>query len=173
MPTHRTMMIREDKNKDKLRFNMDLLQERREVVAIRERNEASRVEDQGKLGPKWEGPYKVMEAYQNGSYKLQTMGGKECFPLWMSPSANGQETKKYYPERKTLRMSPNDNGQEMKKYSPENKTLQMSPNANGQEMKKYSLERKTLRMSPSANGQETKKYSLERKTLRMSPNANG
>ncbi|GJV58510.1 reverse transcriptase domain-containing protein [Tanacetum coccineum] len=35
------------------------------------RNKASRVEDQGKLGPKWEGPYRVTEAFENGSYKLQ------------------------------------------------------------------------------------------------------
>ncbi|GJX96063.1 reverse transcriptase domain-containing protein [Tanacetum coccineum] len=110
MPTHRTMMIREDENEDELRLNMDLLQERREAVAIREakyktkmeqyynqkvrptsfkpdeyvfqRNEANRVEDQGKLGPKWEGPYRVTEAYQNGSYKLQTMGGKEVPRTW-------------------------------------------------------------------------------------------
>ncbi|GJZ24386.1 reverse transcriptase domain-containing protein [Tanacetum coccineum] len=41
------------------------------------RNEASRVEDQGKLRPKWEGPYKVVEAYENGSYKLQTLEDKE------------------------------------------------------------------------------------------------
>nr|GEV90981.1 reverse transcriptase domain-containing protein [Tanacetum cinerariifolium] len=75
MPTHRTMMIREDENEDELRLNMDLLQERREVAIIREakyktkmeqyynqkvrpmsfksdeyvfqRNEASRAEDQG------------------------------------------------------------------------------------------------------------------------------
>ncbi|GJV32382.1 reverse transcriptase domain-containing protein [Tanacetum coccineum] len=74
MPTHRTMMIR----KEELRLNMDLLQERREAAAIREaKNDASRVEDQGKLGPKWEGPYMVTEAYQNGFYKLQTMGEKE------------------------------------------------------------------------------------------------
>ncbi|GKD93358.1 reverse transcriptase domain-containing protein [Tanacetum coccineum] len=80
MPTHRTMMIREDENENELRLNMDLLQERREAVAIRKakyktkmeqyynqkvrpmsfkpdeyvfrRNEANRVEDQGKLGPK-------------------------------------------------------------------------------------------------------------------------
>ncbi|GJW26923.1 DNA-directed DNA polymerase [Tanacetum coccineum] len=105
MPTYRTMMIREDENKDELRLNMDLLQERREATTIREakykakmeqyynqrvrlsslkpdeyvfwRNEASRVEDQGKLGPKWEGPYKVTEVYQNGSYKLQTIKGRE------------------------------------------------------------------------------------------------
>ncbi|GKC71013.1 hypothetical protein Tco_1116896 [Tanacetum coccineum] len=80
MPTHRTMMIREDENEDELRLNIDLLQERRETTAIKEakyktkmeqyynqklrlmlfkpneyvfrRNEASKVEDQGKLGPK-------------------------------------------------------------------------------------------------------------------------
>ncbi|GJY73084.1 hypothetical protein Tco_0477515 [Tanacetum coccineum] len=37
------------------------------------KNEASRVEDEGKLGPNWEGPYRVTEAFENGSYKLQTM----------------------------------------------------------------------------------------------------
>nr|GEY71792.1 reverse transcriptase domain-containing protein [Tanacetum cinerariifolium] len=110
MPTRRTMMIREDENEDELRLNMDLLQERREVAIIREakyktkmeqyynqkvrpmsfkpdeyvfqRNEASRVEDQGKLGPKWEGPYRVTEAYHNGSYKLQTMRGKDVPRTW-------------------------------------------------------------------------------------------
>nr|GEV94061.1 hypothetical protein [Tanacetum cinerariifolium] len=87
MPTHRTMMIREDENEDELRLNMDLLQEKREAATIREakykakmeqyynrrvklvsfkpgeyvfcRNEANKVKDHGKLGPKWEGPYKV------------------------------------------------------------------------------------------------------------------
>ncbi|PWA76839.1 reverse transcriptase domain-containing protein [Artemisia annua] len=46
------------------------------------RNEASRVEDQGKLGPKWEGPYRVTEAYQNGSYKLYTMDDQEVPRKW-------------------------------------------------------------------------------------------
>ncbi|GKE94121.1 hypothetical protein Tco_1578976, partial [Tanacetum coccineum] len=41
--------------------------------ALVERNKSSRVEDQGKLGTKWEGPYRVREAYHNGSYKLRTM----------------------------------------------------------------------------------------------------
>ncbi|GJU00062.1 reverse transcriptase domain-containing protein [Tanacetum coccineum] len=35
MPTHRIMMIREDKNEDELHLNIDLLQERREAAAIR------------------------------------------------------------------------------------------------------------------------------------------
>ncbi|GJZ40444.1 reverse transcriptase domain-containing protein [Tanacetum coccineum] len=75
LPTYRTMMIREGLNEEEIRLNLDLLTERRELAAIREA--ASRVEDQGKLGPKWEGPYMVAEAYQNGSYKLQTMEDKE------------------------------------------------------------------------------------------------
>ncbi|GKF79490.1 hypothetical protein Tco_0235058, partial [Tanacetum coccineum] len=36
MPTHRTMMIREGFYDVELRLNLDLLQERREMVAIRE-----------------------------------------------------------------------------------------------------------------------------------------
>ncbi|GKG25737.1 hypothetical protein Tco_0398883, partial [Tanacetum coccineum] len=99
-------MIREGYNEEEMRLNLDLFQERREAAAVREaryktkmqqkvrpagfrpgefvyrRNEASRVEDQGKLGPKWEGPYKVVEAYENGSYKLQTLEDKEVPRTW-------------------------------------------------------------------------------------------
>ncbi|GJX39250.1 reverse transcriptase domain-containing protein [Tanacetum coccineum] len=110
MPTYRTMMIREELNEEEIRLNLDLLTERRELAAIQEakykikleqyynkkvhltsfkpgefvfrKNEASRVENQGKLGPKWEGPYRVEEAYQNGSYKLQTMKDKEVPRTW-------------------------------------------------------------------------------------------
>ncbi|GJV13934.1 reverse transcriptase domain-containing protein [Tanacetum coccineum] len=84
MPTHRTMMIKVAKdNEEEIRLNLDLLTEKREAAAIREaRNEASRVEDLGKLGPKWEGPYLVIEAYGNGSYKLQTMEGREVPRTW-------------------------------------------------------------------------------------------
>ncbi|GJY85593.1 reverse transcriptase domain-containing protein [Tanacetum coccineum] len=102
MPTHRTMMIKEGNgNEEEMRLNLDLLTERREASVIREaqyktkveyyynkrvrpmsfkvgehvyrKNEASRVENLGKLGPKWEGLYLVVEAYQNGSYKLRIM----------------------------------------------------------------------------------------------------
>ncbi|GKA70151.1 reverse transcriptase domain-containing protein, partial [Tanacetum coccineum] len=110
MPTYITMMIREGFNEEEIRLNLDLLTERRELVAIREaryktkleqyynkkvhltsfkpgefvfrKSEASRVEDQGKLGPKWEGPYRVAEVYQNGSYKLKTMEDKEVPRTW-------------------------------------------------------------------------------------------
>ncbi|GJS24961.1 reverse transcriptase domain-containing protein [Tanacetum coccineum] len=110
IPTYRTLMIREEYNEEEMRLNLDLLHERRETTAVREaryktkmeqyynkkvrpagfrpgefvfrRNEASKVEDQGKLGPKWEGPYRVMEAYENGSYKLQTLEDKEVPRTW-------------------------------------------------------------------------------------------
>ncbi|GKE35308.1 reverse transcriptase domain-containing protein [Tanacetum coccineum] len=104
IPSYRTLMIREEYNEEEQRLNLDLLQERREATAICEakyktkmeqyynkkvrpasfrpgefvyrRNEASRMEDEGKLGPNWEGPYRVTEAFENGSYKLQTIEDK-------------------------------------------------------------------------------------------------
>nr|GEX79330.1 hypothetical protein [Tanacetum cinerariifolium] len=79
IPTYRTLMIRKGYNKEEMRLNLDLLQERRETTVIREaryktkmkqyynkkvrlsgfrlgefmfrRNKASTVEEQGKLGP--------------------------------------------------------------------------------------------------------------------------
>nr|GEU84081.1 reverse transcriptase domain-containing protein [Tanacetum cinerariifolium] len=44
MPTHKTMMIREDENEDELRLNMDLLQERKEAAAIREAKYKTKIE---------------------------------------------------------------------------------------------------------------------------------
>ncbi|GKC10583.1 reverse transcriptase domain-containing protein [Tanacetum coccineum] len=110
MPTHRTMMINEALNNDELRLNLDLLPERKEMAAIKEakykkkmeqqynkrvrpvsfrlgeyvyqRNEASRAENQGKLGPTWEGPYQILEAFQKGPYKLATMEGDEILRVW-------------------------------------------------------------------------------------------
>ncbi|GJR90066.1 hypothetical protein Tco_0214077 [Tanacetum coccineum] len=40
-------------------------------------NEASRKEETGKLGPKWEGPYKVTEALGDGAYKLRDQEGNQ------------------------------------------------------------------------------------------------
>ncbi|GKC54750.1 reverse transcriptase domain-containing protein [Tanacetum coccineum] len=110
IPSYRTLMIREEYNEEEQRLNLDLLQERREAAAIREakyktkmeqyynkrvrpagfrpgefvyrRNEASRIENEGKLGPNWEGPYRVTEAFENGSYKLQTMEDKVVPRTW-------------------------------------------------------------------------------------------
>nr|GEV21767.1 reverse transcriptase domain-containing protein [Tanacetum cinerariifolium] len=77
MPTLRTAEVDLAQNNEALEINLDLLEERREEAAIREKkyynskvqntsfkpgglvyrnNDASRAEDTGKLGPKWEGP---------------------------------------------------------------------------------------------------------------------
>ncbi|GJU58477.1 reverse transcriptase domain-containing protein, partial [Tanacetum coccineum] len=96
MPTYRTVVVDVVHNDEELRLNLDLLKGRRERAAIREAkaklkmtkyynamvrgvtfrpgdfvyrsNEASHVVDGGKLGLKWEGPYKVMEALGDGAY---------------------------------------------------------------------------------------------------------
>ncbi|GJT79210.1 reverse transcriptase domain-containing protein [Tanacetum coccineum] len=90
MPTLRTAKVDLVQNDEALEINLDLLEERREQAAIREakskakmeryynskvrstsfkpgdlvyrNNDASRAEDTGKLGPRWEGPYEVTEA---------------------------------------------------------------------------------------------------------------
>nr|GEY09109.1 reverse transcriptase domain-containing protein [Tanacetum cinerariifolium] len=99
MPTLRTAEVDMIKNDEALEINLDLLEEKREQAAIQEArskvvmekyynarvrntsfkpgdlvyrsNEASHEEDGGKLGPKWEGPYKVTEALEKGAYKLR------------------------------------------------------------------------------------------------------
>ena len=100
-------------------MNLDLLEERREIASIREAtykqklekyynsrvrpssfkpgeyvlrlNSASKAEYQGKLGPTWEGPYVVAEAYGNGAYKLATIFGEEVDRTW-----NGTNLRKFY-----------------------------------------------------------------------------
>nr|GEY11415.1 reverse transcriptase domain-containing protein [Tanacetum cinerariifolium] len=45
-------------------------------------NEASHVEDGGKLGPKWEGPYEVTEVLGKGAYKLRDRNGYTLPRTW-------------------------------------------------------------------------------------------
>ncbi|GKC00951.1 reverse transcriptase domain-containing protein [Tanacetum coccineum] len=76
-------------------INLDLLEERREEAAIREakrdlvyrNNDASRAEDTGKLGPKWEGPYEVKEALEKGAYKLRDLTESSSRALGMSATS--------------------------------------------------------------------------------------
>ena len=46
---------------------------------------------QGKLGPTWEGPYKVINYSRQGSYHLESMDGKKLLQPW-----NIEHLKKYY-----------------------------------------------------------------------------
>ncbi|XP_071687891.1 uncharacterized protein [Rutidosis leptorrhynchoides] len=54
-------------------------------------NEASRHEKQGNLGPRWEGPYKIIKANPNGSYTLTAPSGEEIPRTW-----NAMSLKKFY-----------------------------------------------------------------------------
>ena len=55
------------------------------------KNKAIRAQPQGKLGPVWEGPYRVVEANQNGAYALETMEGREIPRTW-----NARNLRKFY-----------------------------------------------------------------------------
>ncbi|GJV72026.1 reverse transcriptase domain-containing protein [Tanacetum coccineum] len=110
MPTIRIAEVDLVQNNEALEISLDLLEERREEAAIREakskakmekyynakvrntsfkpgdlvyrNNDASRAEDTGKLGPKWEGPYEVTEALGKGAYKLRDHDGKQLPRTW-------------------------------------------------------------------------------------------
>ncbi|GJY74267.1 reverse transcriptase domain-containing protein [Tanacetum coccineum] len=89
MPTIRTTKVDLVQNNEALEIDLDLLEERREEAAIREaknlvyrNNDASRAEDTGKLGPKWEGPYEVTEALGKGAYELRDRDGKQLLRTW-------------------------------------------------------------------------------------------
>nr|GEU82349.1 reverse transcriptase domain-containing protein [Tanacetum cinerariifolium] len=105
MPMLRTAEVYLVGNNEALKINLDLLEERRDEASIREakskakmekyynskvrntsfkpgdlvyrNNDASRAEDTGKLGPKWEGPYDITEALGKGAYKLRDRERKQ------------------------------------------------------------------------------------------------
>uniref|UniRef100_A0A2N9J3T5 Uncharacterized protein n=1 Tax=Fagus sylvatica TaxID=28930 RepID=A0A2N9J3T5_FAGSY len=66
MTGFRTAHYCEGKNEDLLRLNLNLIDKR----AIKD-------PFQGKLGPNWEGPYKVVQYFRKGTYHLEDMGGKK------------------------------------------------------------------------------------------------
>ncbi|XP_022007340.1 uncharacterized protein LOC110906528 [Helianthus annuus] len=108
-----------EENEHELRSNLDLLEERRNIAAIKEarykkkiekyynaraklykfkvgdyvlqNNDASRVEARGKLAPKWEGPYRIKEASDKGSYVLEKIDGTPVPRTW-----NGVHLKKCF-----------------------------------------------------------------------------
>ncbi|GKE99664.1 hypothetical protein Tco_0023015 [Tanacetum coccineum] len=110
MPTFRTAEVDVGENDEVMKINLELLEEKREQAAIREaknkrqmekyyndkvrntsfklgdlvyrNNEASHAKDTGKLGPKWEGSYEVIEALGKGPYRLKDRNGKELPRTW-------------------------------------------------------------------------------------------
>ncbi|XP_021985818.1 uncharacterized protein LOC110882015 [Helianthus annuus] len=118
IPTPRIQLSQQE-NERELRLNLDLIEERRELAAIREakykkelekhynskvketrfkvgeyvmrNNEASLAEGTGKLAPKWEGPYQIKTAGEDGAYTLIKMDGTSVPRTW-----NGVHLKKCY-----------------------------------------------------------------------------
>nr|GEW42255.1 reverse transcriptase domain-containing protein [Tanacetum cinerariifolium] len=110
MPTYRTTAMDVVNNDKELRLNLDLLEERQELAAMSEAksklkmmkyynsmvrgvafkprdfvyssNDASHAVADGKLGPKWEGPYEVTDALGNGAYKLRSIDGTVLPRTW-------------------------------------------------------------------------------------------
>nr|GEV30360.1 reverse transcriptase domain-containing protein [Tanacetum cinerariifolium] len=78
MPTYRTTVVDAAKAKSKMRKYYNA---RVRGVTFRpgdfvyHSNDTSHAVDGGKLGPKWEGPYEVMEALGDGAYKLRSTDG--------------------------------------------------------------------------------------------------
>nr|GEV58608.1 protein NYNRIN-like [Tanacetum cinerariifolium] len=98
------------KNDEDLGINLDLLEEKREQASIQEAkskakmekyynarvrntsfkprdlvyqsNEASHAKDEGKLGPKWEGPFEVTETLGKGAYRLNDRTGNVLPRTW-------------------------------------------------------------------------------------------
>nr|GEV12251.1 reverse transcriptase domain-containing protein [Tanacetum cinerariifolium] len=110
MPTYRTTVVDAMHNDEELRLHLDLLEERRERAVIRKAkaklkmtkyynarvrgvtfkpgdfvycsNDASHAVDEGKLGPKWEGPYEATKALGDGAFKLRSTDGTVLPRTW-------------------------------------------------------------------------------------------
>ncbi|GKF67079.1 reverse transcriptase domain-containing protein, partial [Tanacetum coccineum] len=119
MPSIRCAEVNQAENNKELLLNLDILEERREKAAVCEAknkakmekyynakvcstsfhrgdfvyrsNEASHAKESGILGPKWEGPYEVVEALGKGAYKLRNGSGDVLPRTW-----NVQDLKKCY-----------------------------------------------------------------------------
>uniref|UniRef100_A0A2N9H2R1 Uncharacterized protein n=1 Tax=Fagus sylvatica TaxID=28930 RepID=A0A2N9H2R1_FAGSY len=120
LPTTRTTEFDAEQNEDNLRKDLDLVEERRDMAAIRltsyqrqmkrgyDRNirprsfqindlvlrkvvTNTRNPSDGKLGPNWEGPYKVTSLAGVGAYRLEDMEGKSIPRPW-----NACNLRKYF-----------------------------------------------------------------------------
>ena len=106
MASHRVMKYQDEENGDQLRLNLDLLDEVRmnaEQRMMRYKNLMAKHYDtmvkprrfdigdlvlkkvslatknlaHGKLGPNWEGPYRVVNCKRQGSYYLEALDGRK------------------------------------------------------------------------------------------------
>ena len=120
MSSFRTLNFDKNNNEAELRLNLDLLDEKRERAEVRQaayKHQVAKYYNQrvkhrsffpgnlvfrkvtmstkepnaGKLGPTWEGPYKVVRVSRLGTYWLKDMSGKILPHQW-----HAKHLKKYY-----------------------------------------------------------------------------
>ncbi|GJV49524.1 reverse transcriptase domain-containing protein [Tanacetum coccineum] len=109
MPSLRYAEVDQVQNDEALILNLDMLEEKHEIAAIREakskarmentttprseynlqarnfvykRNEAIHAKEGGKLGSKWEGSYEVVEALGKGAYRIKNGSGDILSRTW-------------------------------------------------------------------------------------------
>ncbi|GFY86848.1 hypothetical protein Acr_05g0004870 [Actinidia rufa] len=120
MPSFRMLYFDKNGNEGELKLNLDLLDEKREStelsqaayknriakyynervkhrsflpgdLVLRRVTLSTRDPSAGKLGPTWEGPYKVIKVSRPGTYWLEDLNGKTLLHPW-----NAEHLKKYY-----------------------------------------------------------------------------
>ena len=60
-------------------------------LVLRKVMTATRDPSQGKLGPNWEGPYKIVDCHRKGTYYLETINGQKLHHQWST-----EHLRKYY-----------------------------------------------------------------------------
>lgn len=120
MASHRVMKYQDEENNEQIRLNLDLIDEVRmdaEQRVARCKNLMVRQHDtmvkprrfnigdlvlkkvslatknpaHGKLGPNWEGPYRVINFRRQGSYYLEALDGRKLEHPW-----NVEHLRRYY-----------------------------------------------------------------------------
>ena len=120
MANHKVMKYQDKDNEKQIRLSLDLIDEVRmdvEQRTVRYKNLMARQYDtmvnprcfnigdlvlkrvslatknptHGKLGPNWEGPYKVINCKRQGSYYLETLDGRKLEHPW-----NVEHLRRYY-----------------------------------------------------------------------------
>ena len=120
LTSHRVENYNKDKNEEALRLQLDLVDEVRATaehrlaqyqnlmakhynsnvrhkdfqvgdLVLRKVMGAAKDPSQGKLGPNWEGPYRIMSWQRKGTYHLETLDGRKLQHPW-----NTEHLRKYY-----------------------------------------------------------------------------
>ena len=121
LTTLRTLTYDDQRNEEQFRFNLDLIDEVRDIAEARMKKyqermaryynskvkprqfsvgdlvlqkvtSATKNPSEGKLGPNWEGLYKVIEIRRPGTYHLENTNGRRLPHPW-----NAEHLRKYYP----------------------------------------------------------------------------